>query len=422
MNDAVVQHIAHRVVRQDIYAQVPYSDVSGQSGYTARIARSIHDQVILWTLWHLSVSSASRQTSTFRCHPRCMPAKPNNPLAICVVIRRRISVRLPVDDRPYGSPGAANTVTITKHTDLSRAKEWHWEPFLSTRKQYVHTVTDFQQPVQMQRFYDLVFLSFRIQPSTILDLHRSCTHIFMFFLCFISPCCGRTDTRVPRMSVQRNNSSSRSRRQNLRLADLNDTWMMYHFVAHRLNHRKLRRTMCVSCVFENTAKSQPLRVEIRCVQASVVDAGDRHVHGRGYQRRTATCRCSRAQRTRCPRRFPVVRDEGEADCTDQRTPTAKDTRQSSRAWWKQLCVSWCSKKIVRRAVLCVHTWFRSMTSKQSNGVGTNQSLRRINPLVFYHMDPLDASLGPSVWPSTLQLNRSRVVHVSLVPMVSRHWC
>ena len=38
MYDAVVQHIAHRVVRQDISAQVHYSDVSGQSGYNARTA------------------------------------------------------------------------------------------------------------------------------------------------------------------------------------------------------------------------------------------------------------------------------------------------------------------------------------------------------------------------------------------------
>ena len=40
MYDVVVQQIEHRVVRQDISAQVHHSDVSGQSGYNARIARS----------------------------------------------------------------------------------------------------------------------------------------------------------------------------------------------------------------------------------------------------------------------------------------------------------------------------------------------------------------------------------------------
>ena len=40
MYDAVAQEIAHRVVRQDRSAQVHHSDVSGQSGYHARKARS----------------------------------------------------------------------------------------------------------------------------------------------------------------------------------------------------------------------------------------------------------------------------------------------------------------------------------------------------------------------------------------------
>ena len=35
------------------------------------------------------------------------------------------------------------------------------------------------------------FSSFRIQPVTTLDLHRSCPHITIFWLCFISPCCRR---------------------------------------------------------------------------------------------------------------------------------------------------------------------------------------------------------------------------------------
>ena len=40
MYDVVVQQIEHRVVRQDISAQVHHADVSGQSGCNARIARS----------------------------------------------------------------------------------------------------------------------------------------------------------------------------------------------------------------------------------------------------------------------------------------------------------------------------------------------------------------------------------------------
>ena len=40
MYDVVVQQIEHRVVRQDFSAQVHHSDVSGQSGFSARIARS----------------------------------------------------------------------------------------------------------------------------------------------------------------------------------------------------------------------------------------------------------------------------------------------------------------------------------------------------------------------------------------------
>ena len=35
-----MQHIAHRVVRQDISSQVHHWNVSGQSGFHARIARS----------------------------------------------------------------------------------------------------------------------------------------------------------------------------------------------------------------------------------------------------------------------------------------------------------------------------------------------------------------------------------------------
>ena len=40
MHGAVVQHIAHRLVHQDISAQVHHSDVSGQFGQIARAARS----------------------------------------------------------------------------------------------------------------------------------------------------------------------------------------------------------------------------------------------------------------------------------------------------------------------------------------------------------------------------------------------
>ena len=40
MDDAVVQHIAHRVARQDISAYVHHPDVSGQSGSDARMASS----------------------------------------------------------------------------------------------------------------------------------------------------------------------------------------------------------------------------------------------------------------------------------------------------------------------------------------------------------------------------------------------
>ena len=40
MYDAVVQQIAHRVVRQNRSAHAHHSDVSGQSGYCARIAPS----------------------------------------------------------------------------------------------------------------------------------------------------------------------------------------------------------------------------------------------------------------------------------------------------------------------------------------------------------------------------------------------
>ena len=40
MHDVVVQHIAHRAVRQDIPAQVHHSDVSCQSGDHARVAPS----------------------------------------------------------------------------------------------------------------------------------------------------------------------------------------------------------------------------------------------------------------------------------------------------------------------------------------------------------------------------------------------
>ena len=39
MHDVVVQQIAHRVVLQDISAQVYHSDVRGHSGYHASIAR-----------------------------------------------------------------------------------------------------------------------------------------------------------------------------------------------------------------------------------------------------------------------------------------------------------------------------------------------------------------------------------------------
>ena len=40
MYDAVVQQVAHRVVRHDMSAGVHHSDGSGQSGFNARIARS----------------------------------------------------------------------------------------------------------------------------------------------------------------------------------------------------------------------------------------------------------------------------------------------------------------------------------------------------------------------------------------------
>ena len=40
MYDAAVQHIAQRVEGQDISAHVHHSDVSGQSGYHARVSRS----------------------------------------------------------------------------------------------------------------------------------------------------------------------------------------------------------------------------------------------------------------------------------------------------------------------------------------------------------------------------------------------
>ena len=40
MHDAVVQHVAHRVARQDMSARVHHWDVGGQSGYNARMASS----------------------------------------------------------------------------------------------------------------------------------------------------------------------------------------------------------------------------------------------------------------------------------------------------------------------------------------------------------------------------------------------
>ena len=40
MQDAVVQQLAHPVVRQDVAAHEHHSDVSGQSVYNARTARS----------------------------------------------------------------------------------------------------------------------------------------------------------------------------------------------------------------------------------------------------------------------------------------------------------------------------------------------------------------------------------------------
>ena len=44
MYDAVVQQIAHRVVRQALSAHMHHSDVHGQSGYDARIARPAGDE------------------------------------------------------------------------------------------------------------------------------------------------------------------------------------------------------------------------------------------------------------------------------------------------------------------------------------------------------------------------------------------
>ena len=57
MYDTVVQKMAHRVVRRDMSAQVRHSDVSGQSGYHARLARSFPNERRGQAVWDLTRTS-----------------------------------------------------------------------------------------------------------------------------------------------------------------------------------------------------------------------------------------------------------------------------------------------------------------------------------------------------------------------------
>ena len=87
MYDALVQQNAHRVVRQDISAQVHHSDVCGHSGYHARIARHAESR-----------SSIGRPIASSRCPNTRRPVANGSTIRVtkpqCTSIGRPIAVHV----------------------------------------------------------------------------------------------------------------------------------------------------------------------------------------------------------------------------------------------------------------------------------------------------------------------------------------